>query len=199
MRDRKIAVLGAAAVGTVILSLVLPAATSAPSIDADDMLQVATAPQTEKDRSFADLVADSDGDPLPVDELRWIGNDQVADYWVSVEDDWNVCLYAYIPGDHWVAGASCATISEFYRSGVAVGVRHGVDDPATAVEAYLLPDDVDPSTLAVRARDEAAHSTNEFRAGLLSVPPFGASFAEVEVARDNGVPFHLAPLRKDDE
>lgn len=180
------------------LSLTLSAMADAPQASVDEILPVSAVPQTEQDRAAEHLDFDLDRHGLSSESLRWLGTDGLAEYWVAVENKRDVCLLAYIPGDDWVAASTCTSLADFYRSGLGLGLRQDQNDPAQALEAYLLPRDIDPEQLGLSQRaDLGAGSLGEFRASLVSVSPLDSELTTAEVTRDNGVVFQFTPLTTD--
>ncbi len=160
-------------------------------IDLDEILPISAAAQTERDRTLTGLNFDLSEHGLSVDALRSVGSDGIADYWVGVVDDTQVCIVGYIPGNDWVAASTCSTVSEFYRQGLGLGLGKGGDD---GTEAYLLPADIDPSQLRLPSAASPFGTAQAQGAVLFALDPTGPKPAPTEVKRENGVSFHFAPL-----
>ncbi len=71
-----------------------------------------------------------------LDTMRFAGEDDVAQYWVSLDAEGLLCLTAYIGGSDWVTGTACGTPDRFAEAGI--GLR--LYGPSAAVEAYLVSD-----------------------------------------------------------
>lgn len=129
------------------------------------------------------------GEKVALDNLRSLGGDGVADYWVSVSSDSKVCLVGYIPGEYWVAGSSCASVVEFYQRGVGLGLGQNTEN---ANEAYLLPADVDVAQLALPVGVSMISTVEESGAVVFSRRASGPRIEPALIQRENGVVFRFS-------
>lgn len=160
-------------------------------VDLQAILPVSAMEQTAEDRTLATLDVDLAEHGIVVDNLRSVGSDGIADYWVSVVDDSQVCLVGYISGDNWVVASTCSTVSEFYRQGVGLELGQGEN---SGTEAYLLPADIDAEQLGLPAEASTFGTVKTEGAVLISVDPEGPRPAPTEVERENGIVFQFLPL-----
>lgn len=178
-----------------VAAVVLPVATAAPGATLAESLPLAVTTQTEQDKT-PDAIELSDLQVAP-DSIRRIGSDGVADYWVGTNEANEVCLVAHIPHDQWVAGSTCVSIIDFYRSGVGLGLEKLAIDQPTSIEAYLLPADIAYSEIGLRERDGVDSLRTEYQANLVSVEPYSShADLNLELERENGVRFLFVPLVK---
>lgn len=178
-----------------VAAAALPAATAAPGATLDESLPLATTTQSQQDRT-PDIIELSDLQVAP-DSIRRVGSDGIADYWVGSNEGNEVCLIAHIPKDNWVAGSTCVSIIDFYRSGVGLGLEKSNLDQPISIEAYLLPADITQTEIGLRERDGVGSTNRDYRANLVSVEPSN-SLADLtlEIERENGVRFQFVPLVK---
>lgn len=159
-------------------------------VDLESLLPASTQDQSVKDRELVSLGIDLNDHNLAVDDLRSVGSDGTADYWITGKDS-QVCLAGYIPGEDWVFASTCSTVSEFYRQGIGLELGKG---EGSATEAYLLPADIDEGQI-VLPRGASIFSTVESEGAVLfSVDPSGQRPEKTRVERENGIDFQLLPL-----
>jgi hypothetical protein len=179
----------AGAGGLLLAATVIPAAAS-PSVPVDEAIPaLASPPQTEADA--APSVVNLDALGVEASELRSLGSDEVADYWVARSGTEDVCLVAHIRGGNDVASSACVSIGDFYQSGIGLVTGESQDAPDRSTEAYLIPADVD-ATLDPHLDEALQAMTAE--AQFVAVRPGSIDFTRAEIERADGSTFVFTPI-----
>lgn len=127
---------------------------------------------------------------LPED-VRAVGSDDVADYWVASQGNDSVCLIVHIRGGNEVSSASCTTVADFNISGLSLVIGENRANPERSSEAYYLPADVESSeVVGVEALGRNAAKTSQLIAGR----PGALGLEPSTVSRSDGTEFTFNPL-----
>ena len=182
--------LAALLVGTVIGAFT-PAANAVPVSDAVPTPQIA---RTPADDAIANLGVELTDHDIRATEAWHVGTDGIAEYWVGIQPDANVCLFGFIPGEHWVAASTCATPVDFYRTGLALRLGNTVATAPVESEAYLVPDEVAfeelPGVTSLTPQATAA----DLQVRLITVSDSSAITGRFEIERDTGIDFVFSQL-----
>lgn len=191
--DVKVA--GPLAIGATLVgaSILLPGAAVPPDSTPEEFIPVLFSEQSKED-AIPSLLNASELD-IELKSVRLVGADDVATYWVGTSPTKDLCLVAYIQAEEWVAGSSCVPITDFYQSGLGLGL----EGASGSTEAYLLPEDVAPSAVGLAQGGDAARKQAEFQANLVTVSLDTAPPAATDFIRPNGVGFQFVPLRMEDD
>ncbi|MFT0846582.1 hypothetical protein VR010_02370 [Actinomycetaceae bacterium L2_0104] len=187
-----VGVIGVAAI--VGLSTMTSATGNEGATSIDEMIPVLIRTQSAQDLPPENLPLDSIAD-LQRSSLRSLGSDGIADYWVARAGTSEVCLILSIPGEDAMSASTCTPLTSFYERGLSLSAGASVDDPSTAVEAYLLPADIQQEDLDISGtqsdlqRNEAA-----LEISLLSVVPGQSGLTPTVIERENGPDFSFDPL-----
>ncbi|MFV2010477.1 MULTISPECIES: hypothetical protein [unclassified Micromonospora] len=177
-----------------VISTALPAlAQDAPRVEVERMLPILALPQSVQDRVPEDVDLGHLGN-VSRESVRFLGEDDIADYWVGRSGNTQVCLIVKISGGNGVSASACASVTDFYRTGLGLGAGESVNGSEGSIEAYLLPADIDPIDLgAARHMKQAWQGRPD--AHLLTVrPQVGSNWKGSEVERDNGISFRFTPI-----
>lgn len=125
------------------------------------------------------------------EDVRAVGSDEVADYWIARQGSENVCLIIYIRGGNEVSSASCTTIADFNLSGLSLVTGEDRSAPDRSSEAYYLPADVATSEIPgeTNMRRSAGSDTQ-----LIAGRPGELGLNSSIVSRDDGSEFKFVPL-----
>lgn len=183
---------GAVAVGVIGLFLAataMPAAASSAQ-PVEEVIPALAVPQTPAD-SAPDIV-NLDALGVEASELRSLGSDDVADYWVARSGNEDVCLIAYVRGGNEVSSSACVSIADFYQTGLGIVTGESRDNPERATEAYLIPSDVDAALVpnSAQARQVTASTGTQF----VAARPGSVDFTRSEIAREDGTTFVFTPI-----
>lgn len=170
------------------------------ALEPGDLVPALANPQTSQDAIPAGLAEDSGIDK---ESTRLLGVNSLGKYWVALNDDGGICLIAGLPYEAdddldniEISGMSCPEASAFAEHGGYLSV--GGEDVA-GVTLFLLPDDVDPASVAdivETAKSETEGTVDYFSdfAHLIATSRDASSaFKGVEVERTDGAPLALHP------
>lgn len=177
------------AAGLMFAATAMPAAATSTK-PVEDVIPALAAPQTVADTAPSTINLDVLG--VEAADLRSLGSDDVADYWVARSGNEDVCLIAYIRGGNEVASSACVSIADFYRTGVGILTGESRDDPSRATEAYLFPADVDAG--AVTQSGDARRSATT-GSQFIASRPGDIDFAPTTLTRADGSAFAFSPIR----
>lgn len=162
----------------------------ASSIDPDALF-----PQLEREASPADALpssADLAPHGIVEDSSRFLGSDETGRHWVALNTDGEVCLVTALEGPGEVFGSSCASRLNAYEAGLALSV--GGESNARTSTAYLIPADVDTSSLQTSTMQSQRTQVGASEASLLMVSS-SDDLAEAELPREtSNKPFIFTPL-----
>ncbi|WP_133434219.1 hypothetical protein [Aeromicrobium phragmitis] len=175
----------------VVALLALAVSTERGQAELEDLLPVLAAPQTAGDRVPEGVDLATLGALEPDSVRRVEGRDSDAQYWVGTTASNEVCLILHLPENDGATASSCAPVSSFDERGVPIRVS----GTGGSAEAYLLPADVDTSTLPP-ALIEVTGPAGAVGATLVSPRPGAAgSLQPTQLERRGGDSFAFVPLR----
>lgn len=179
----------AGAVGLFLAATALPAAASSAQ-PVEDVIPALAVPQSAADAAPDTVNLDALG--IDAHELRSLGSDDVADYWVARSGNEDVCLIAYVRGGNEVSSSACTSIADFYQTGLGIVTGESRSNPDRSTEAYLIPSDVDANLVpqVAEARQGAALAGTQF----VAARPGSVDFVRAEVERSDGTTFVFTPI-----
>ncbi|QKW15621.1 hypothetical protein [Verrucosispora sp. NA02020] len=177
--------------GLIVLSTALPAIAGDDSrTSIEEMLPVLAVQQSVQDRVPASVELDKLGN-VSQESVRYLGRDDVANYWVGRAGTSQVCLILQISGGNEVSASTCTYVTDFYKKGL--GLVAGGD--GQTAEAYLLPADIDPTELGAESYDPRQKGRVVPGANLLTVRSKATSgWKGSEVRRSDGSSFRFSPI-----
>jgi hypothetical protein len=103
-----------------------------------EQLSLLSAPASAQDRLPAEVdQPDGGAGDIVRSSVRLVGETTAARFWAGVDSAGQVCLIAYLTPPDWVAGISCAPVSDFAHHGLWVAVQRGSEGE---LRGHLLPD-----------------------------------------------------------
>jgi len=192
----RIAQIGAVALTAGCFIAASSPAWSATGTSVEALIPVLSAPQTEADMAPASLDLEALGGIEPT-SVRYLGADEVGQYWLGQTNDVDVCLITHVPGGYETSASNCMTLSNFNQYGLGIKAGEDLADPSRSVEAYYFPADVageftesGPGTTARQSTDGTARAPGDLIAG----PTGSLDVAAVDVPRPDGSSFRFRPL-----
>jgi len=193
---KKITTIGAVALTAGCFLAASSPAWSATGTSVDELIPVLSVPQTAADIAPASLDLEALGG-IQADTVRYLGDDEVGQYWIGQTSNMDVCLITHVPGGYETSASNCATIATFNQYGLGILAGEDLNDPTRSVEAYYFPADIADSFVG-SDRDVASlrsRSANDVRDSDLVAGPSGSLHMEREnVERPDGSSFHFQPL-----
>ncbi|MGC5627181.1 hypothetical protein ACPYO6_02890 [Georgenia sp. Z1344] len=187
----------AGVVGLAATVIAVPASGADDSVRViDDVAEALSLPQSASDAPPEPVRLDELGDIIP-DSVRLVESDEIGSYWIGQTSSDDICLFVHIPGGVEVAASACASLPQFYQSGLGLTASEGDDDPYRAVEAYLVPDNVDVQEFSIG--EEPLGPAAESRiANLIIVPPeHRGTLESTDLPLDSGELFSFTPIPRE--
>ncbi|MDX2378087.1 hypothetical protein M4I32_14945 [Microbacterium sp. LRZ72] len=160
-------------------------------VPADEIVPELASQQDSSD-VLPDYLNREDSGDIVEESVRSAGSDERADYWVARTRDDEICLVVRVRGDQEIVSSSCGTPANIYERGAASGTMAGGSNE-NAVEAYLIPHDVDASQLEAELPDSRITSTDGFTLAV-RFPGTDDRFSEATIDRSGGGSFSFIPL-----
>lgn len=179
----------AGAAGLLLTATAMPAAASSAK-PVEDVIPALAAAQTTADA--APSIIDLDALGVDASELRSLGSDDVADYWVARSGNEDVCLVAHVRGGNEVASSACVSIADFYQHGLGIITGESQDTPDRATEAYLIPSDVNVDLVPNGEEARLAEATST---QFVAARPGSVDFTRTEIERTDGSTFVFSPIQ----
>lgn len=193
------------AVGMVPAFFLIGCSKEEPPTEPQNAVEVMEAPQEEADR-LPELKDGTEG--IRLETVRSLGSSGEANFWVTLNDDENVCLLVTFREDEYTLSSSCGELDIFLRDGLAMKTIMPANkdgEEQRRAEVYLLPDDVNAEPLDDYLADhrvpvESPEGLSEERSALqkdVNIFSLGAGAYELqplELDRTFGEPFTFRPL-----
>lgn len=160
-------------------------------VSVDELVPALNRVQTPADVPSENIRLDALGG-IKRDSIRKIFSDERAAFYVGEAGLDELCLVAHILSGSDVGGSTCADAIHLYQRGLALEVGTG-SGPTRSVQSYLIPGDVDVSTLSESApleRSAARDGVNP----LVIYPDVEKAPAAMQLPRQGGGEFFFAPL-----
>src|SRR5690625_5199876 len=145
--SRRVAIVAAGAILGGLVAIVAPTVVhSSSQVTVEDMIPTLATPRSADDALPDDVDLSQLGavDPATV---RSLGNDGGTGFWVGLGESSKVCLIMTLSEGGEYAGSACVGQRDFYDGGVALALSDHTGSTIDEVEAYLLPADVDATSL----------------------------------------------------
>lgn len=193
MNKKALGIAGATAALVVTFAAIPATADEAPRVDVEDMLPVLGEPQTAHDHLPTEFPLDAFGGVRP-ETVRSLGADDKAEYWLGRAGSSNICLMLHIPGGAEITAATCGSITDFYKGGLALEAGAKRQSPNSSAQAYLLPSNVDAAALGSMLT-KVSSGSDGIRANLLTRQSSDTTpVRPADLKRGSGEVFTFNPL-----